>query len=53
MRFLRPDNGLMLGFEAQLLASQLEQGYDLYGYLEDDLVIQDPQFSRNWDGFSR
>tara|TARA_B100000674_G_scaffold39763_2_gene27713 strand:+ start:24087 stop:24968 length:882 start_codon:yes stop_codon:yes gene_type:complete len=40
-----PDNGLMLGFEAQdYLASQMDQGYDLYGYLEDDLVISDPQF---------
>ena len=34
----------MLGFEAQrYLASQLDQA-DLYGYLEDDLVIHDPQF---------
>ena len=36
-----PETGLMLGFEAQdYLASQLQEGYDLYGYLEDDLVIR-------------
>ncbi|QNJ01766.1 calcium-binding protein [Synechococcus sp. PROS-U-1] len=40
-----PNSGLMLGFEAQrYLASQLDQGYDFYGYLEDDLVIHDLQF---------
>ena len=40
-----PESGLMLGFEAQrYLASLLDEGYDLYGYLEDDLVIHDPQF---------
>ena len=40
-----PETGLMLGFEAQdYLASQLNEGYDLYGYLEDDLVIRDAQF---------
>ena len=40
-----PETGLMLGFEAQdFLASQLDGGYDLYCYLEDDLVISDPQF---------
>ena len=34
-----------LGFQAQrFLASRLEAGYDLYGYLEDDLVIHDPMF---------
>lgn len=34
-----------LGFQAQrYLASQLGAGYDLYGYLEDDLVIHDPMF---------
>ena len=48
----QPDNGLMLGFEAQrYLASQLDQGYDLYGYLEDDLVIQDPQFFQKLSWF--
>ena len=40
-----PQNGLMLGFEAQdFLASKADCGYDIYGYMEDDLVIQDPQF---------
>jgi len=29
-----------LGFEAQrVLAAALPEGYDLYGYLEDDLLI--------------
>lgn len=48
----QPENGLMLGFEAQrYLASQLDQDYDLYGYLEDDLVIQDPQFFQKLSWF--
>jgi len=43
-----------LGFEAQrFLASRLESGYDLYGYLEDDLVIHDPWFFRKIDWFRR
>ena len=34
-----------LGFEAQrVLAERLGEGYDLYGYLEDDLIVQDPLF---------
>ena len=34
-----------LGFEAQrILAEGLSDHYDLYGYLEDDLVIHDPLF---------
>ena len=34
-----------LGFEAQrVLAEHLEDGYDLYGYVEDDLLIHDPLF---------
>ena len=34
-----------LGFEAQrVLAEGLSEGYDLYGYLEDDLLIHDPLF---------
>lgn len=34
-----------LGFEAQrVLHEHLDQGFDLYGYLEDDLLIQDPFF---------
>lgn len=34
-----------LGFEAQRnLAESLDDNYDLYGYLEDDLIIHDPLF---------
>ena len=40
-----PPTGRHLGFEAQkYLASQLEAGYDLYAYMEDDLIIHDPLF---------
>ena len=40
-----PSSGRELGFEAQkVLAKALPQGYDLYGYLEDDLIIHDPCF---------
>jgi len=40
-----PSSPRHLGFQAQrYLASQLGSGYDLYGYLEDDLVIHDPMF---------
>lgn len=40
-----PETARHLGFEAQKhLASQLDGNYDLYGYLEDDLLIQDPYF---------
>ena len=43
-----------LGFEAQrFLASRLQDAYDLYGYLEDDLVIHDPWFFRKIDWFRR
>ncbi len=45
---------LHLGFEAQrLLADRLDQHYDLYGYLEDDLLINDPFFFRKVDWFRR
>lgn len=41
----QPPHGKALGFEAQrYLASQLEQGYDLYAYFEDDLIVLDPLF---------
>ena len=41
-----------LGFEAQkFLASRLDQSYDLYGYMEDDLVIHDPWFFHKIDWF--
>lgn len=40
-----PPSPRHLGFEAQrFLASRLEDQFDLYGYLEDDLVIHDPCF---------
>ena len=40
-----PVSGMHLGFEAQrFLASQVDEGYDLYGYMEDDLLIHDPLF---------
>ncbi len=40
-----PLTSFHLGFEAQkFLASQLDENYDLYCYMEDDLVIHDPMF---------
>lgn len=40
-----PSTPKHLGFEAQrVLAEGLAEGYDLYGYLEDDLLIHDPLF---------
>jgi len=46
-----PANGRMLGFEAQrVLADSLNEDFDFYGYLEDDLLIHDPCFfsKLNW-----
>ena len=41
----QPESSLMLGFEAQrFLGTKLDEGYDFYGYLEDDLIINDPLF---------
>lgn len=41
----QPADPKHLGFEAQrLLAEGLSEGYDLYGFLEDDLIIHDPLF---------
>lgn len=49
-----PPTARHLGFEAQrFLASRLEAGFDLYGYLEDDLVIHDPWFFQKIDWFAR
>ena len=43
-----------LGMEAQsFLASRLDDGYDMYGYMEDDLLIHDPLFFRKIDWFRR
>ena len=40
-----PSDPLLLGFEAQRhLADQLDSGYDLLAYFEDDLIIHDPLF---------
>jgi hypothetical protein len=40
-----PAHGRLLGFEAQrFLADQLDQDYDFYVYVEDDLIIHDPLF---------
>ncbi len=40
-----PSDSLHLGFEAQRhLASQLDAGYELMAYFEDDLIIHDPLF---------
>jgi hypothetical protein len=35
---------LLLGFEAQRLMRERAGAYDIYGYMEDDLVITDPAF---------
>lgn len=46
-----PDDPKKLGFEAQkLLAENVDNDYDLYTYLEDDLIIVDPFFFHkiNW-----
>ena len=51
---VKPSTPKHLGFEAQkILVSRLDQGYDLYGYLEDDLLINDPSFFRKIDWFRR
>ena len=40
-----PSDPKQLGFEAhRILADHLQDNYDLYVYLEDDLLIQDPFF---------
>ena len=52
MVITQPSTPKHLGFEAQrFLASCLDQNYDLYGYLEDDLIIHDPWFFRKIDWF--
>ena len=48
-----PKSSKHLGFEAQkYLASNLEQHYDLYCYLEDDLIIHDALFFNKLSWFS-
>lgn len=49
----QPPNGRLLGFECQrVLADNLSANYDLYGYLEDDLLIHDPCFFQKIHWFS-
>ena len=49
-----PLDGLHLGFEAQkYLASQLNKKYDLYCYMEDDLIIHDPVFFQKIAWFNK
>jgi hypothetical protein len=44
----------MLGFSAQkILAANLDKNYDLYCYLEDDLLILDPTFFSKLSWFSQ
>ena len=43
---------LMLGFEAQRLMRERAGGYDIYGYMEDDLVITDPAFLEKMSWFA-
>ena len=47
-----PSDPLLLGFEAQRhLAAQIDAGYDLFAYFEDDLIIHDPLFFHKIRGF--
>ncbi len=49
-----PKTPMHLGFEAQaFLGSRLKENYDLYGYMEDDLIINDPWFFNKIDWFRR
>lgn len=49
-----PQTPKQLGFEAQkLLAENVDQQYDLFVYLEDDLLIHDPYFFQKISWFSR
>ena len=46
-----PISSMHLGFEGQkLLAENIDGGFDLFAYLEDDLIINDPLFFHkiNW-----
>lgn len=50
----KPDSGVLLGFEAhRYLADHLDEDYDLFGYFEDDLVIQDPFFFQKVHWFTQ
>jgi hypothetical protein len=49
----QPADGRRLGFEAQrVLAEALHDDYDLYGFLEDDLLIHDPCFFQKIQWFT-
>ena len=51
---VEPKGPMYLGFEAhKVLAGHLDDQYDLYGYLEDDLLINDPFFFHKIDWFRR
>ena len=50
----KPEHGRMLGFEVQhYLGSQASEGYDLYAYFEDDLLIFDPLFFQKIHWFTQ
>ncbi len=50
----KPPTARHLGFEAQrFLSSRISDGFDLFGYMEDDLVIHDPYFFRKIDCFRK
>ena len=52
MVITNPSGPKHLGFEAQrFLGSRLDHPYDLYGYFEDDLIVNDPWFFRKIDWF--
>ena len=50
----KPITSFHLGFEAQrFLASKLDDNYDLYCYLEDDLIINDPLLLHKINWFNK
>ena len=50
----KPETSFHLGFEAQkFLASNLDKNYDLYCYLEDDLIINDPMLFQKMIWFNK
>jgi hypothetical protein len=44
---------LHLGFQAHQVLLDYQGQYDYYGYLEDDLLIEDPNFFMNLDNFNQ
>ena len=50
----KPETPRHLGFQAQAyLGSKVDEPYDLYGYMEDDLVIQDGLFFQKLSWFQQ